>query len=63
MSDGRYRRLRGLAFLGTAVLATVLLAFFATAPRATQEMHPWPLLALLAVTLVVAIWQAAALLQ
>jgi hypothetical protein len=52
-----------VAFLIGGVAAGVLFAYLLANPTTFGSMHPLPLLALLAITAVIALWQASALLR
>ncbi|MFB6170474.1 MAG: hypothetical protein ABEJ06_04930 [Haloarculaceae archaeon] len=56
-------RLRGVAFLVSGLAAAALVGYLLLYPHSLVTFHPLPLVALLALTVVVAIWQANRLLR
>jgi hypothetical protein len=57
------RRLRGVAYLLSGIASGVLLLYLVFDPAALIDLHPLPLLFLLGVGMVFALWQASVLLR
>lgn len=57
------RRFRGLVFLLLGLVAAALIVYVVVDPTAFDTLHPFPLAVILAVTALVALWQAWMLLR
>lgn len=57
------RRVRGLAFLLSGLVAVGLVGYLALVPGSLSSLHPLPLVLLLLLTAGVALWQAWTLLS
>lgn len=60
METGPVDRIRGIAFVLSALLAAGLSIYILVSPGAFRSIHPIPMLLLLLLTLVVSVWQALA---
>lgn len=63
MSSRDLDRLRGLAFLASALVALLFIVVLLVEPALFDTAHPVPLVALLLVMVFVSIWQASGLLR